>query len=58
MRGLREVRGMRMRVVVFKAPEAMIEFLDWLVESGRYMSKGEAIRAAISDLMKKERRIA
>ena len=49
---------MRMRVVVFRAPEAMIEFLDWLVESGRYMSRGEAIRAAISDLMKKERRIA
>ena len=45
---------MRMKVVVFKAPEAMIEFLDRLVEDGRYASKGEAIRAAITELMKKE----
>jgi len=49
--------GTGMRTVVFKAPEGMIEFLDRLVREGRYASRGEAIRAAINDLMKKEGRI-
>ena len=43
-----------MRMVSFKAPEALIELLDKLVEDGRYSSRSEAIRVAIRDLIKKE----
>lgn len=45
---------MAMRTVGFKAPEALIELLDKLVEDGRYSSRGEAIRVAIRDLINKE----
>jgi len=43
-----------MKLVSFKAPDALMDLVDRLVEAGRYASRSEAIRAAILDLVRRE----
>lgn len=43
-----------MRLVTVKLPEALIEGLDQLVESGMYQNRSAALRAAVRDLLKRE----
>jgi len=43
-----------MKVVTIHLPEAYIELLDQLVAKKKYSSKGEAIRAAVRDLIYQE----
>lgn len=42
------------RIITVKIPEAYLEGLEELVNTGRYTSRSEAIRAAIRDLLKRE----
>lgn len=42
------------RIITVKIPETYLEGLEELVNTGRYTSRSEAIRAAIRDLLKKE----
>lgn len=44
----------RMRVVSVKFPEKFIDGLDQLVKMGAYMSRSDAIRIAVRDLLIKE----
>lgn len=43
-----------MKIISLKVPERYIEYLDKLVETGKYSSRSEAIRAAIFELIRKE----
>lgn len=42
------------RIITVKIPETYLEGLEELVNTGRYTSRSEAIRAAIRDLLKRE----
>lgn len=42
------------RIITVKIPETYLEGLEELVNTGRYTSRSEAIRAAIRELLKKE----
>lgn len=43
-----------MRIITVKIPESYLEGLEELVNTGRYTSRSEAIRAAIRELLRKE----
>lgn len=43
-----------MKLVTVKLPEALIDGLDELVNSGMYPSRSSAIRAAVRDMLKRE----
>ncbi len=43
-----------MRLVTVKLPEALIDGLDDLVQSGLYPSRSAAIRTAVRDMLKRE----
>ena len=43
-----------MRLITVKMPETYVEGLDELVKIGKYLSRSEAIRIAIRELLKKE----
>lgn len=47
-------RSNRMPVVSVKMADALIEGLDELVKAGLYRSRGEAMRAAVRDLLRRE----
>ncbi len=42
------------RIITVKIPETYLEGLEELVNTGRYTSRSEAIRAAIRELLKRE----
>jgi Arc/MetJ-type ribon-helix-helix transcriptional regulator len=42
------------RIITVKIPESYLEGLEELVNTGRYTSRSEAIRAAIRELLRKE----
>ncbi len=42
------------RLVTVKLPEALIDGLDDLVQSGLYPSRSAAIRTAVRDMLKRE----
>lgn len=43
-----------LRLVTVKLPEALIDGLDNLVQSGLYPSRSAAIRTAVRDMLKRE----
>lgn len=43
-----------MQLVTVKLPELYIEGLDILVKEGRYVSRSEAIRVAVRELLRRE----
>ncbi|EZQ03122.1 MULTISPECIES: ribbon-helix-helix domain-containing protein [Acidianus] len=43
-----------MKIITVKLPEQFLESIDELVNTGRYESRSEVIRAAISDFIRKE----
>ncbi|MEM1610557.1 MAG: ribbon-helix-helix domain-containing protein [Sulfolobales archaeon] len=43
-----------MRIITVKIPESYLEGLEELVNTGRYTSRSEAIRAAIRELLRRE----
>jgi len=45
---------LEMRIITVKIPESYLEGLEELVNTGRYSSRSEAIRAAIRELLRKE----
>ena len=46
--------SMKRKLVTLLLPEAYLEGLDELVRANMYSSRSEAIRSAVSDLLKKE----
>jgi len=45
---------LEMRIITVKIPESYLEGLEELVNTGRYSSRSEAIRAAIRELLRRE----
>lgn len=43
-----------MKIITVKLPEQFLEAIDELVNTGRYSSRSEVIRAAIGDFIRKE----
>jgi len=43
------------RIITVRLPDAIIEDINSLVESGIYTNKSQVIRRALRDLLKKER---
>ncbi|AAK40751.1 ribbon-helix-helix protein, CopG family [Saccharolobus solfataricus] len=43
-----------MKIITVKLPEQFLEAIDELVNTGRYGSRSEVIRAAIGDFIRKE----
>jgi len=43
-----------MKIVTVKLPEKLLEALDELVVTGRFSSRSEVIRAALSEFISKE----
>ena len=58
LRGLRSTGiargGGEVKIVTVKLPEPYIDGIDRLVESGRYMNRSDAIRAAVRELLRRE----
>jgi antitoxin ParD1/3/4 len=50
----RTLSVIEMRIITVKIPESYLEGLEELVNTGRYTSRSEAIRAAIRDLLRRE----
>lgn len=43
-----------MRIITVKLPEQFLEAIDELINTGRYSSRSEVIRAALNEFIRKE----
>ena len=43
-----------MRIITVKLPEQFLEAIDELINTGRYTSRSEVIRAALNEFIRKE----
>lgn len=50
-----EAEGERMVLISFHLPRRMLEDLDWLVRTGFFKNRSEAIRSALEALLEKYR---
>jgi len=51
------VRSSMMRVISVRIPKSYLDNIKRLIEEGRYSSVSEFVRAAIMELLKKNRRV-